>query len=350
MNGALIGFGTIGRSHFKAYNMQGGLRIVAVADPLGARGEEAADVVRRNLRVYRDAEQLFGSERIEFVDICSPPSSHMGYIRAALSRGLHVLCEKPIVHSDDSLAELREALKTARTVVFPAQNYRFAPGLVRLRDIVRSKSFGAIEDVRFRTLRVGNARGVADWDPDWRRRHAISGGGILRDHGPHSLYVIRFVLGLQVREVSCLMGRFGQPSSAWGQPEVEDSATIRLRFDHDVEAQVDLSWASNRRESYYRIQGEKQSVLLRDDHVVRTRRGKTTREKICSDFNDPAHTLWIRDLLLDFLATLSSGSDELRRLAAERSLQEALDVSAAYRSARAHGAWFTVEAAENLFG
>ena len=45
-------------------------------------------------------------EALDFVDICTPPSSHAPLIEAALTRGLHVLCEKPLVRAPEELARL----------------------------------------------------------------------------------------------------------------------------------------------------------------------------------------------------------------------------------------------------
>src|SRR5439155_1347219 len=61
------------------------------------------------------ADELLAEAPLDFVDICTPPSSHASLIQSALERDLHVLCEKPLVGSLDELMPLaRLAEKTGR--------------------------------------------------------------------------------------------------------------------------------------------------------------------------------------------------------------------------------------------
>jgi hypothetical protein len=50
---------------------------------------------------------------VEAVAICSPPETHLDYLRAALSKGLHVFCEKPIVWPQDHSCEAFEGIMDA---------------------------------------------------------------------------------------------------------------------------------------------------------------------------------------------------------------------------------------------
>lgn len=349
MDGALIGLGTIGRGHLKAYAQQGRLRLVATMDPLGPRDALSPYPGLRELPCYEDIEQLLDSTKLDFIDICSPPDSHAYYIHQGLSRGLHVLCEKPILHDDRDLASIVTALGQASTLLFPAHNYRFAPGILRLRDLVRSSSFGQIETVQVRTLRSGSARGVDDWKPDWRRQRQISGGGILRDHGPHSFYVLRFLTGLVPREVSCVIGNSGgEPAERDGSPPVEDTARVRIRFSEGVRGRMDLTWAASHRESIYRVRGSGEHASLSDDDLTRTTAHTSSRERIRSDFNDVTHSAWIQGVLAEFSEAMESNSHEIRHAAANRVLQEILDVRSAYQSARKRGEWTPIGTALDL--
>src|SRR6267378_4020757 len=55
---------------------------------------------------------------IDVIDICTPPSLHLGQIQSALKAGKHVICEKPLVGSlaaVDSISRL--ANETGRQVM-----------------------------------------------------------------------------------------------------------------------------------------------------------------------------------------------------------------------------------------
>ena len=94
-----------------------------------------------------------------------------------------------------------------------------------METVVRNPGFGDVLGARFRTLRSGHAVGVSEWNPHWRRDPAISGGGILRDHGPHSVYLATHLTGRKPIAVSCLTGnmRNDQYSST------EDTAMLTVR-------------------------------------------------------------------------------------------------------------------------
>src|ERR671937_570203 len=104
LKGAIVGLGNAAmHGHLPSWLSRDDVEIVAVADISPAR--RAAWAARSpNARWYDSAEALLADVEVDFVDICTPPSSHAALTRAALKRGRHVLCEKPLV---GSLEELR---------------------------------------------------------------------------------------------------------------------------------------------------------------------------------------------------------------------------------------------------
>src|ERR1043165_1790051 len=61
------------------------------------RLERAASVARdRGIPAfYTDFEEMLDKEKPDLVSIVTPPNFHFPMTMAALSRGIHVLCEKP---------------------------------------------------------------------------------------------------------------------------------------------------------------------------------------------------------------------------------------------------------------
>src|SRR5690349_4312107 len=102
LRGAVIGYGFIAeRGHVPAYASfnpeRGGLRITAVADICAARRERARAALP-DARIYESHAELLEREagQLDFVDVTTPPCDHATIAHAALDRGLHVLCEKPL--------------------------------------------------------------------------------------------------------------------------------------------------------------------------------------------------------------------------------------------------------------
>src|SRR5260221_13464820 len=269
MKGALIGFGTIANGHFSAYQQVKDLCIVAVVDPVLERRNKALEL-DKNMHVYENIEDLFLKENIDFIDICTPPYTHFGYIKKGLENNCHVICEKPFLCSTNDYKGLLSLAKKANKILYPSHNYKFAPILRKIYDKVKSKEFGEIVSGHFRTLRSGHAVGIQEWNPQWRREQRIANGGILRDHGTHSIYMATHLTNDIPVAVSCLTGNLRKDEYT----ENEDTALLTLYFKNDKYFLIDLSWAASFRNSYYAVTGTKEMVAVENDGIIYTSKGK----------------------------------------------------------------------------
>jgi predicted dehydrogenase len=189
MKGAIVGFGFIsGKGHHPAYLQRDDVEIVAFADICPAR-LEAARAVAPNAHFYPSAEEMFAHEKLDFVDISTPPCDHLRIARIALAHGAHVLCEKPLVTSVEEALDLVAAAREHKRVVFPAHNYKHAPVVKFAKSVIDSGRIGTVRALTLNTFRTTHAKGVKEWRTDWRRDHKTSGGGIAMDHGSHSFYL-----------------------------------------------------------------------------------------------------------------------------------------------------------------
>ncbi len=70
--------------------------------------EGASDLKRQagvTARGYTDLNELLDREHLDALAILSPSETHESYLRVALERGLHVLCEKPLIWGSQDAAE-----------------------------------------------------------------------------------------------------------------------------------------------------------------------------------------------------------------------------------------------------
>jgi predicted dehydrogenase len=280
---------------------------------------------------------MVDAESPDFIDVCTPPDSHRDLIRRSLARGLHVLCEKPVFvpHPDGYLPLIREIM-AAEAVCYPCHNYKFAPILDFMQDVVRMPEFGDVLGAQFRTVRSGHAVGVPEWNPHWRREPGISSGGILRDHGPHSIYLAAHLTGRTPVEVSCLTGNLRRDS--YGQ--TEDTALLIVRCGDGVQINLDVTWGGSYRKSHYSVTGQGGSIVVEDDDVWYTLNGKLTKTSLPSDFNDPSHRAWFARMFVDFLDIVEHRERQAPLLS--EALMTSLVIDAAYESADRDGAWVKV--------
>jgi predicted dehydrogenase len=299
--GAIIGFGFIAeKGHLPAYLARNDYSIVAVADVCASRRDLAKKLLPE-ARIYEDAQSLFAGESgLDFVDVATPPRDHAPIACAAMKRGLHVLCEKPLATSvRDAESVLAEAQRTRR-VFFPVHNYKHAPSMRTVRDVIDSGRIGAVNLVTLDTFRTQHARGVAEWLPDWRRIRSYAGGGIAMDHGAHTFYLCFDWLGSYPLSITAKM-------SSQGAYDTEDNFSCTVTFPTGV-AMARLTWNAAVRKVIYTIHGEKGAIRLEDDDVEISELGKMPeRLSISSHWGDASHAGWFGAILDRFSAAIDKG-------------------------------------------
>lgn len=317
LQGALIGYGFIsGKGHVPAYLARGSppdertdvrtdVRIVAVADIC----EERRKLARRALpeaKIYPDYQSLLRAEagNLDFVDISTPPCDHTEIALAAMEAGLHVLCEKPITTSLQDAAMLLKKARETKRVFFPCHNYKHAPVVKAIREVIESGRIGKVRSVTLSTFRNTHAKGVNEWKTDWRRHFEYSGGGIAMDHGSHSFYLTFEWLGSYPTAVTAKMSNL-EPAKY----DTEDNFSTVLTFPNGL-AHCHLTWTAGVRKVIYTIQGTRGAITVDDDDMQIAIQERTDgpdvaqgavrwnfeKRTISSDWMDASHVSWFNAL------------------------------------------------------
>jgi predicted dehydrogenase len=335
LHGALIGFGFIAeRGHVPAYlAAPDQLKIVAVADVCAARRDRARQVLPE-ARIYSDTKTLLSAEgrQLDFVDIATPPCDHAAIAHAAFEHGLHVFCEKPIATSAADARMMLDHATQAKRVFFPSHNYKHAPVIKAIREVLESGELGPIHLVTLDTFRTTHAKGVADWQPDWRRSRKTSGGGIAMDHGSHTFYLAFDWLASQPTAITAKMSNLSTF-------DTEDNFSCTVTFPTGI-AVAQLTWNSGFRKVIYTIHGANGAIKVEDDEVEihRKRAGgqvDVERRIAASHWMDASHAEWFKALQLQFVQAIRAGQwvgQEARDAAMCVQL-----IETAYASARADG-------------
>ncbi len=331
LRGALLGCGFIAENgHLPAYRAQADsalpLEIVAIAEPNAARRAKAAQLVPGAV-VYEDADQLLANEaaRLDYVDIATPPYDHARLAHMAFDKGLHVLCEKPMAtNAADARSMLEHAMK-AKRVFFPCHNYKHAPVVKAVKQVLESGLIGKVNLVTLHTFRNTHAKGVAEWRPDWRRERKYSGGGIAMDHGAHTFYLAFDWLGGYPTAITAKMTT---PAQVGGSStfDTEDNFSCTMTFPEGI-ASAHLTWTAGVRKVIYTIQGSHGAIRVEDDDVevaVMASRAVSSRdvnaaasaakkvtwelkkEQIASEWMDAGHSVWFRSLFEQFKTAIES--------------------------------------------
>src|SRR5262247_2879478 len=260
--GAIIGLGNVAlHGHLPGWRRRRDVEIVAATD---ARPEQHALVSAHAplARWYTTPGELLTEAKVDFVDICTPPSSHAPLIRQALECGRHVLCEKPLVSDPGDLASLARLAAATGRVLHTVHNWHHAPIVRRTAELIRDGRIGRVTHVIWHTLRTRPASAGDERTGNWRVDPAVAGGGVLSDHGWHVFYVVQRWIGEPPRSVSARLER--QRHLAWN---VEDTATVRVTYP-GATAEILLTWASDVRRNWAEVGGSTGTLELRDDTLV----------------------------------------------------------------------------------
>jgi predicted dehydrogenase len=332
LRGAIIGLGNVAlHGHVPGWLRRRDVELLGATD---ARPERQALLARHvpGARWYATTDELLADARLDFVDICTPPASHAPIIRAALERGLHVLCEKPLVGALDDLPPLTRLAAERGRALHTVHNWHHAPIVRRTAELVREGRIGRISHVVWHTLRTRPAAAGDERNGNWRVDPALAGGGVLTDHGWHVFYVVQRWIGGRPLSVSATLER--RRHVAWS---VEDTATVRVTF-AEATAEILLTWAADVRRNWAEVSGTAGALELRDDTLVLKRDdgGADVTWPCPPALSDGSHHPdWFDGVVSQFLAE-ATGREPAAGNLAEASLCVALE-HGARESSRAGG-------------
>ncbi len=283
--GAIVGFGNIAyKGHLPALRSLGA-DIVAAVDVCGKRREMAR---KEGLQSFKDLEELDEID-IDFIDICTPPSYRYEPIRYAANRGLDIVCEKPIATPGD-FTRIRELVLDSDVFFYPVHNWKHSPHYEKAKEIVEEN--GGVQNLQMSTLRTGFSPGNPDWKPGWRVDKAVSGGGIIMDHGYHNIYLAMHLMGGDFHSVT-----LDEMEYFDSNPEIERRAAFSLGFPKDRKATITLDWGAHKREIKNTIYECNSTIELSDNSVVNSNHAYDFEESLSGD---SVHGAWFEDVLREF--------------------------------------------------
>jgi predicted dehydrogenase len=195
----VVGMGWMGEAHSRAYRLvsdrfaERGIsaRLVACAD---ADGERAASAKARFgfERATTDWREVVEDPSIEAISITAPNATHLPVIRAALTAGKHVLCEKPVGRDPRETLEAAQLARTAGRITSVGYNYRWAPVVQHAANLIASGALGDLTHYRGRFLNgyASDPNGVLSW-----RFLAEQGFGTLSDLLSHAIDMAHLLAG-----------------------------------------------------------------------------------------------------------------------------------------------------------
>ena len=225
----IAGPGRIARGIARDLRIVDGCELVAVGSRSLARAEAfVAELAEpgSGARAHGGYRELLADDAVDVVYVSTPHRQHAAIARAALAAGKAVLVEKSFTCTLAGAQGVVDAAREHRRFAMEAMWTRFAPLVVRLRELLAD---GAIGEVRAVHADLGVVKPVDPLDRLW---DPAQGGGALLDVG---VYPVAFAQML-----------FGTPDSVQvrgtlGPTGVEQDAALLLGWDDGRWAMLDCS-------------------------------------------------------------------------------------------------------------
>lgn len=116
------------------------IELVAVCDTVQ---EKASNLAKKyGLRAYFDLDKMLEKEQLDVLDVVTNPGAHCECVQKGLKAGANVYVETPMATSVDEARQMIAAAEGGKNLLGYGENYRFAPHIMRLKNLVDAGDLG----------------------------------------------------------------------------------------------------------------------------------------------------------------------------------------------------------------
>ncbi|MHA1144813.1 MAG: Gfo/Idh/MocA family protein [Candidatus Helarchaeota archaeon] len=233
----IIGCGMAARFHLMAFKKVPDAKVKFVA---------AHDINEKAVKRFARAHKLEPHVKLEdmlqsdidAVLISVPHYLHESITVAAAKAGKHVLCEKPMASTLEGCDEMISATKKAGVKFMIAENHRFLPAHVYMKELIDKDFIGEI--FLARTYEGAFDEPENFLNPDiWNFTYEKGGGGVAMDQGVHKFGLLNWFLG-EIDLAQCWLGKsYDSPPN-----KGEDNAMMFVRYKCGAMAEITVSSTS----------------------------------------------------------------------------------------------------------
>jgi predicted dehydrogenase len=247
-----LGAGLIATFHSKLLR-RSGLDVVrsAVYDPDLDRAERFAAATGATV-AGSETEVL---DQSDAVYVCTWTSEHPRLVAAAVERGVHVFCEKPLGVDLAAAESVLHTVSGSGIIHQVGLVLRRSPAFLVARELVSDAAAGPVMAVVFRDDQYIPTQGA--YDSSWRADRRRAGSGTLLEHSIHDVDLLRMIVG----DIVSVNAR---QRNVHGHDGIEDVVSATVRFASGALGSLTSVWHDNlARPSLRRVE-----IMCQHRHVV----------------------------------------------------------------------------------
>ncbi len=281
----VIGVGHLGEYHVQKYQAIPAVDLVGVVDANPARAREIEQ--RYQVRPYDGHNDIL--DKVDAVSLAVPTETHFNVARDVLSRGVHLLVEKPITYRLEDAEYLLSLAREKDLILQVGLVERFNPAVVKMESLLTDPVF--IESHRMNAFTI---RGI---DVD-----------VVLDLMIHDLDIFLHIVPSEVKEIHAV-----------GMSVITDRtdiANVRIIFENGAVANLTASRVSNKtlrkirvfqQDAYLSVNCAKREIsIIRLDSDAKDAHGypQLTSKKMKFHDSDP-----LADEIISFVHAVTNGSE-----------------------------------------
>jgi predicted dehydrogenase len=229
--GVSIGAGYFSQYHLDAWKRIPDVHLTALCD-LDPKAAEKRKNEFGIKSAYTDYREMIDSEKPDFIDIITPPATHLDICRYASRKGIHILCQKPLAPNYQECQTIVDEVHTANVRFMVNDNWRWQPWYREIKKMLAEKVIGEVTSVYFQ-MRMGDGWGKDAYlkrQPFFREYPKL----LIYETGVHFIDTFRFLFG-EIKKVYAQLRQLNPVIKG------EDSAQVLFSFENGTTAILDAS-------------------------------------------------------------------------------------------------------------
>lgn len=193
LKGVCVGTGYFSHFQFEAWKRIEQVAILAVCGTSIEKAQEICDQYGFK-NAYSDLEEMLLTEQPDFIDIITPPNTHLQMCEMAVRHNVHIICQKPLAPTYDEAFEMAKLIENSPVRMMVHENFRFQPWHREIKKLLDSKVIGnELYTINLR-MRMGDGwqeNAYMNRQPYFREMEKL----LIYETGIHFIDVFRYLCG-----------------------------------------------------------------------------------------------------------------------------------------------------------
>ena len=234
LNVAVIGVGSMGKNHARIYADMESTNLVAIADPNSSLTAQLSK--KYGCKGYTDYKEMLEKESLDIVSVVVPTELHKNVSFDVISKGIHVLLEKPIAPTVEEGKMIIDFAKKRGVKLMIGHIERFNPAIIELKKRLADNELGRVFKIDIN--RVGPFPG------------RIRDVGVVVDLAVHDLDIIRYITESEAKRIQAEIDRKINSSH-------EDLVKALIRLENGSLCTLSVDWLTPTKIRNLSITGER---------------------------------------------------------------------------------------------